>query len=93
MSIAMSYLPVRNFSTIRIKCHHQDCGVATEIRPELVETVMKKTGCCCPACGKPFNNPKTEGGADVITQLAKVVLALNSLAPQVGLELPVPVEL
>lgn len=83
------YYKVRDFSKIRIVCHHADCGAVTELSPSRVEGAMKKTGACCPVCGKPFTKPDIEGGADVVTMLAKVVLALNGLGSHVHMEFPV----
>jgi hypothetical protein len=88
VSDAVMYYSVRNFDVIRIGCHHSGCGAVLELHPRNVEEAMKKTGACCPVCGKPFTKPDVEGGADVITMLAKVVLALNGLAPNVGIEFP-----
>jgi len=88
----MRYLPVGFFDIIRIKCGHDGCRAVIELPPNQVAAVMKKTSACCPLCGKPFTKPDVEGGADVVTQLAKVVLALNGLAHHVGIELPIPVE-
>lgn len=89
---SMSYLLVRDFRVIRIACHHKECGVVFELAPDHVEAAMKKTNGTCPLCGKPFTMPDVEGGADVVTMLAKVVLALNKLAPNVGISLPVAAE-
>jgi hypothetical protein len=89
MPESVMYYQVRNFPAIRIVCHHQDCMAVTELHPSRVEAVMSKTNGCCPVCGKPFTKPDVEGGADVVSMLAKVILALNNLAPQVRIELPV----
>lgn len=88
----MSYLPMRDFGIIRIVCSHQGCTAVTELRVSRVEQVMKDTGGCCPVCRKPFTKPDVEGGADVVSQLAKIIMALDQLAPQVRIELPLPVQ-
>lgn len=84
----MTYFALRDFSSIRINCHHQGCTAGIELRLKNVEEVFKKTGACCPVCGKPFTNPKAANGADVISQLAGIIIALNELSPQVGIDLP-----
>lgn len=88
MRDAMVYFPIRDFETIRVCCHHADCRAVTELPIGTVEAVMKRTGGCCPVCRKPFTNPAVDGGADVVTAVAKAVLALNSLGSQVGLQFP-----
>lgn len=85
----MTYYAVRWFDVIRVSCQHDGCKAVIELPLRTVETVMKRTNGCCPVCGKPFTKPTVEGGADIVTQLAKVVLALNELAPQLGIEFPV----
>jgi hypothetical protein len=89
MEKSVSYLPVRGFRVIRITCNHPGCEAVVELPPSRVEEVMKKTKGCCPVCNKPFTIPEVEGGADVLTMLAKAVLAMNELASNVGVELPV----
>lgn len=89
MSDSVKYYQLRDFNTIRICCHHSGCNTAFELHPTQVEAAMKKTGGCCPLCGKPFTKPDVDGGADVVTQLARVIVALNNLAGNVGIELPV----
>lgn len=88
MNGAVVYYLVRNLGLIRIACHHHECRAVTELPVSAVEAAMKKTGACCPVCGRPFTKPDVEGGADVVTMLAKTILALNKLAPQLGIELP-----
>ncbi len=88
MSHTQTYLPVRDFNTIRIVCRRQDCRAVIELPPSRVEEAMKKSKACCAFCGKPFTMPSAECGADVVTMLAKAVLALNTLAPNVGVEFP-----
>ena len=86
------YFGLRWFDTIRIACHHSDCRIITELPVVKVEELKKKTGSCCPACGKPFTKPSVNGGADTVTQVAKAIIALEELAPQVGLYFPVKSE-
>lgn len=88
----MVYFPLRDFATLRIVCHNKDCGVVSETPIEGVAALMKKTGGRCPACDQPFTKPSVFGGEDVVTQAARVVIALNQLAGQVGLEFPVSAE-
>jgi hypothetical protein len=85
----MTYLPVREFRIVRICCGHSGCRCVLEIDPSQVEAAMQKTKACCPLCGKPFTDPKVAGGADVVTQLAKAVLALDQLGGNVTVEFPV----
>jgi hypothetical protein len=91
MDAAVKYYPVRGFDEIRITCHHRDCYSTIELEPSKVEAAMAKTKGCCPICDKPFTNPKVDGGTDVISMLAKVILALNGLAEQVTIEFPISV--
>lgn len=90
-SVVVAHYLLGDLDTIRIKCRHDGCGAVTELQADRVEAAMKKSGACCPVCGKPFARPDVEGGADVVTMLAKVILALNGLAGNVGIELPVHV--
>lgn len=83
------HLNARDFDPIRIVCHHSGCGAVVEIRLKQVEATMKAKNGCCSVCGKPFTNPKVEGGADMISQLARVLLALNELPEQVRIEVPI----
>lgn len=92
MSENVTYLPVRDFKVVRIVCHHQGCGAAFELPPEKVEEAMKKTNVCCPLCSRPFVMQDALGGADVITMMAQVIIALNKLAPSVRIELPLPID-
>jgi hypothetical protein len=89
---AMIYYHVRDFRAIRIACQHDGCRAVIELSPSKIEEAMKKTNACCPLCGKPFTKPDVEGGADVITQLSKVVMALNKLGSAVWIEFPVVME-
>lgn len=82
------YYLLREISPIRLACNHSGCQVVTELPLQLVEPLMTKTGCCCPACGRPFTRPDVEGGADVVTALAKAMLAINKVFAQVRVELP-----
>ena len=91
MSKAMTYLVVRDFPIIRISCHHSGCGIAFELEPSQVAEAMKKTGACCPLCGKPFTKPDVDGGSDQITKLANVILSLNKLGSNVGIHFPLPI--
>lgn len=77
---------------MRIRCHHAGCGAVIELLLEHVGEAMRKTGCCCPLCGRPFSSPAVNGGADTLTQLAKALIALDSLTNNVGVELPAPVD-
>lgn len=88
----MKYYPVRNFRVIRIRCKHDKCGMVLELPRERVAEVLKDTNACCPLCKKPFTLPNVEGGADVVTQLARAVKALDDLANNVEVSLPVPVQ-
>jgi hypothetical protein len=87
----MSY-NAQDFQVIRIACHYQDCKAVTELAASKVEAAMKKTNACCPVCSRPFTSQEVEGGADIVTMFAKAVLALNGVASQVGIELPVRVD-
>jgi hypothetical protein len=89
MRETVSYYNVRDFDAIRIICKHAGCGAVIELPPKRIEEALKKTNACCPLCGKPFTKPDVEGGADVVTQLAKVVIALSSLDQNVGIQFPV----
>ena len=92
MKQTMTYYPVRDFAKVRIACHNQVCRAVLELDLAKVEPVFEKTKAHCPVCGHPFFKAEVNGGADVVTQLAKAVLALNQLASQVGIEFPVPQE-
>lgn len=89
MSQSMTHYAVREFPAIRIACHHAGCQAVFELPLERVEPVLAHTKGACPVCGKAFVDPKVEGGADVVTALAKAVIALSKLAPQVGVYFPV----
>jgi hypothetical protein len=87
MMKAQPVYTLQDFNAIRICCHHRDCGAVTELPFDRVEAVMKKTGCCCPACGQPFTKPDVEGGADMVSHFAKGVLAVVRLGRQLRIEL------
>ncbi len=78
----------QDFRTIRIQCGHDGCQISIDLAPEQVEGMMSKTRCCCPICGKPFTDPSISGGADVITQFIKSVMALQKLGGNVIVSLP-----
>jgi hypothetical protein len=87
------YHSLRNLTVMRLVCQHSKCHIITELRAEQVEELMKKTNGCCPVCGRPFTNPKVNGGADVITEVAKAIIALNhGLNEQVEVQFPVKQE-
>lgn len=85
----MTHFAAREFETIRIRCMHAGCEALTELPAHRVAAVMKKTGSCCPVCGKPFTRPDVEGGADVVSNVANAVVALSSLGGQVQIEFPI----
>jgi len=85
----MGFINVQNFQLIRIECHHDNCRMAFELSPDSIVAAMNKTNGCCPLCGKPFTLPTVEGGANVIANLARVIIALRALSPNVGVEFPV----
>lgn len=92
MKDAMAYYNVRDFQTIRICCSHAGCKAVIELAPALVEPAMKKTNASCPLCGKSFVNQDAANGSDVVSCIAKAVIALNSLATQVVVQFPVKVD-
>lgn len=85
----VTHFPLREFKTLRLVCQHKDCHVIVELALDQVEAVMAKTSGGCPVCGKSFGKPTVAGGADVVTAIARNLLALDKLGGQVTVELPV----
>jgi hypothetical protein len=88
MRLEMGYFAVGRIESLRLCCQLVGCGAVTELRLQKVEDALKRSNASCPVCGRPFTKQGVEGGADILTQLAKALMAIDSLAEQVRIEVP-----